>query len=288
MAVRLTGGVGNQLFGFACAYAQARRLGTSVQLETDPGVKDPTRPLSLLPLVDGREIQLGDQPSELDFVELGFTFDRRVEEIRPGTRLIGYFQSWRYFEAYADELKQRLHDSIKPSSVGALQAAAATAPHIAVQVRRGDYLQPRVRRYHGVCSERYYLDGIDEIRSEVGHLPVVVYTDDIDFGGQLTARIDTASLDVPEPDESPLSVLLRLSGARAFVISNSSFGWWGAWLARDPAMVIAPDPWFAHARLTTHDLIPPNWTTRAADIKITAGRESSQEKFRTHRELGGS
>lgn len=259
VAVRLTGGVGNQLFGFACAYAQARRLHTWLQLETDAVVGDPTRPLGLLPLVDDRQVRLGDRASDLDFVELGFTYDRRVEEIRPGTRLIGWFQSWRYFDRYRDEIRDRIRASEQHADV---RNRAPVEPHIALQVRRGDYLRPRVRQYHGICSDRYYLDGVREIRAQLGSLPAIVYTDDLDFGRHLVDGIEGAALDVPDPQEPALSVLLRMSRASAYVISNSSFGWWGAWLAEHPQTVIAPDPWFTNPRMDTRDLLPPGWLLR--------------------------
>lgn len=259
VAVRLTGGVGNQLFGFACAYAQARRLQTWLQLEADAIAGDSSRPLGLLPLVDDQRVRLGDRVSDLDFVELGFTFDRRVEEIRAGTRLIGWFQSWRYFEQYRDEIRERIR-AVELQS--ATPVNGPVGPHIAVQVRRGDYLRPRVRKFHGICSDQYFLEGVRWIREQLGSLPAIVYTDDLDFGGELVAGMEGATVDVPGPDESALSVLLRMSHASAFVISNSSFGWWGAWLAENPRVVIAPDPWFTNPRMDTRDLLPPGWLVR--------------------------
>ena len=43
------------------------------------------------------------------------------------------------------------------------------------------------------------------------------------------------------------------------VIANSSFSWWGAWLA-DSAKVIAPKVWFGpQANLDDSDLVPEYW-----------------------------
>jgi len=45
------------------------------------------------------------------------------------------------------------------------------------------------------------------------------------------------------------------------IIANSSFSWWGAWLAKSE-QVIAPSKWFGpnNADKETKDLIPETWT----------------------------
>lgn len=63
--------------------------------------------------------------------------------------------------------------------------------------------------------------------------------------------------------------LFILSLCKHNIISNSSFGWWGAWLNRNPEkLVVAPAEWLnPNAYLPTHDLVPEKW------IKIEAKYE---------------
>ena len=52
--------------------------------------------------------------------------------------------------------------------------------------------------------------------------------------------------------------LMRL--CRHFIIANSSFSWWGAWLSDNPdKIVIAPKKWFRFSFHNTRDLIPEKW-----------------------------
>ena len=48
-----------------------------------------------------------------------------------------------------------------------------------------------------------------------------------------------------------------------FIIANSSFSWWGAWLA-DKGKVISPKQWFGTDGYTkdhdTKDVVPDGWT----------------------------
>ena len=45
-----------------------------------------------------------------------------------------------------------------------------------------------------------------------------------------------------------------------FIIANSTFSWWGAWLA-NRGNVIAPKKWFGsnNSHLDTKDLYPDDW-----------------------------
>ncbi len=57
--------------------------------------------------------------------------------------------------------------------------------------------------------------------------------------------------------------LCLMSLCSAQIIANSSFSWWGAWLA-DSEIVYAPQRWFGTTGYTaahsTEDLIPERWT----------------------------
>ena len=51
-----------------------------------------------------------------------------------------------------------------------------------------------------------------------------------------------------------------MSLANHFVIPNSTFAWWAAWLSQVPSKnVIAPQKWFSDSKIDTDDLCPESW-----------------------------
>jgi len=55
--------------------------------------------------------------------------------------------------------------------------------------------------------------------------------------------------------------LFLMSACKYFVIPNSTFSWWGAWLSeREEKIVICPKKWFVDESIDTSDLIPNDWT----------------------------
>jgi hypothetical protein len=56
---------------------------------------------------------------------------------------------------------------------------------------------------------------------------------------------------------------MRLMSACAhFIIANSTFSWWAAWLGANPAkQVICPRQWYVDPGRSTRDLRPEGWRT---------------------------
>jgi hypothetical protein len=204
----------------------------------------------------GRRWSFGRQ-----IVERGFEFDGAILETTPPVTLHGYFQSWRYFQSASDELRGQLGLVQQPSRAftDLRSALASRTQFTAVQVRRGDYL--RLTEYHGLASDAYMRRALTALEAWGG--TVVIFADDEtgwvpDWIDEVDEAIVIRPSDLPGAHET----IVALSWAPQAVISNSSFGWWGAWLSDTGAKrVIAPRPWFAHRHADTRDLLPPHWMT---------------------------
>lgn len=131
-----------------------------------------------------------------------------------------------------------------------------TIPAIAVHVRRGDYVtDQRTKAVHGAQPASYYRMAIACLRRKLGALPVSVFSDEPEWA---VANLGDVS-DTTFAERGSLAVehLQLMSRHVGHVISNSTFSWWGAFLARDTE-VVAPVRWF----VDTHRIVPPIFPER--------------------------
>lgn len=195
-------------------------------------------------------------------------FDSRVLQTGDGSRLNGYFQSWRYFEPVEDQLKNQLSNPKNPSQWmhDTRDQLSQLGPWIAVHVRRGTYLQVPIM---GLVGNDYYSRAISYLDNLVGNLPLVLFSDSPDSLIDLRSRYKDRAKVISTPDSvRPIDVLQVMSDASHLVIANSTFSWWAAYLKdRSDRIVIAPRPWLDDRNFNERDLIPQGW--------LTLGRESA-------------
>lgn len=288
LRIQLVGGLGNQLFQYAAARAAALRLGCTLEVEVvmaDPAAPGQTsRAFALQWLVPDDGIVGGVRPVRLirrlmrtfpravlpgTFVEAGFPYDPRILAIRPGTTLIGYFQSWRYFADCADLVRSELLRSA-PRSPWFDDTAAQLADlgdWASVHVRRGDYTTARNGAFHGILSAEYYRAAIADVSRHLPHGPLVVFSDEPESA--LSILQDTSRnvvLVQPPEDAHPMESISLMAGASAIITANSSFSWWGAWLAGPDVPVVCPNRWFKGAKYDERDLRPASWLSVPADF----------------------
>jgi hypothetical protein len=261
--VSLNGGIGNQLFQFANGVNLA--LQNNCQLQFVESSKQWPSKLQFLvispratyaPKVrDGSlDLPIGEHKKFCrfdQFVEKAFSYET-IAISNSHTKIQGYFQSEKYFAA--NELPIRNHIIEKIGSFKSFESW-----DYVIQIRLGDMARdPVVRKIHGIISDEYLESAmkIHGIKAE----NFVVITDDSE---KIVHELPNFSaLDVNYArSNSDLADLYTLSMAKKIVISNSTFGWWGAWLSAGE--VIAPKKWFSDLGLqirNTKDLFPENWT----------------------------
>lgn len=269
IAVRLEGGLGNQMFQYAAGHAVASRLGCRLVLDTSglhaKGLRT-FRPLGLHRLCIEAEIDTLP-PRALKactvVAEPAFTHAAGLlESVAVGSRLRGYWQSERYFVHARETLLRHFALREPPGAAAAAlaQRIADSADATSLHIRRGDYVSdPATAAFHGQCSLAYYGAALERLRREHPGLHLFVFSDDPAWVQQHFPLDATAERVQPQADAPEVDLWL-MSLCRHHVLANSSFSWWGAWLAPRAGRNIAPARWFAEAaKLDDRDLVPAGW-----------------------------
>lgn len=101
---------------------------------------------------------------------------------------------------------------------------------IALHVRRGDYMHGNNPNFHGVLSGDYFLEAINFLRSYLGDLPIVIYSDSPDHV-QTEKWVNMLTNYSFAPEMNTVETFKAIAGSAAIVGSNSTFSWWAAYLS---------------------------------------------------------
>lgn len=180
--------------------------------------------------------------------------------IRGDIWLYGYWQDKQVADMARDHLRRQI-SNYTPTTPESLELAARLSRQttIAVHVRRGDYVsEPKTHKIHNVCSPQYYLAGVERLRRKWPKLPLLVFSDDIDWCKKelgLRGNVDFVDPAIPDVDQ-----FVILSRCRHLVISNSTFSWWAAYLGvHDDNTIVAPRYWFRGVETSRTGLFLPRW-----------------------------
>lgn len=286
VVVGLSGGLGNQLFQYATGRALSLRRGVPLILDTSWFSARQSRRYALdhFAVVATRVCAGGDHGYQQNkwmalaeriarrfavrrmgapvFRERYFHFDPSVSGLSAPVYLDGYWQSERYFSEIRDVL---VNDFSLRSPMG-LQSSEmlkqiSESDAICVHVRRGDYVtNPVASAVHGLCQLDYYYQGVKFVLDGMTNPHCFVFSDDPDWvRANLELPVARTIVDFNAEDMAHEDLLL-MAACKRFVIANSSFSWWGAWLCTSPnKRVVVPKQWFLNDDKDTRDLIPEDW-----------------------------
>ncbi len=282
--VELRGGLGNQLFQAAAAYSLAKRIDARLQFEVSNFRSASLRGYALQPFAHGAEIfnsprslpyralrQLAKlAPSGIlkvapdwdgIFEEQSYAYDARLETLQGDWFLRGYFQSWRYFNDCAAQIRQTFSPLIAASQA-AKDYAANISPHsLSIHVRAGDFLKnPVANEVHGTLGRDYYQRAIKLARAARPCEQLLCFSDNTPFARDLLQGCGDITF---VEGFSQHDDMFLMSCAQSHIIANSTYSYWSAWLdGRDDPFVVAPRAWLTERALRETyigDLYPPDW-----------------------------
>ena len=188
------------------------------------------------------------------------TFDIKMLEMKEGY-IEGWHSSYKYAELIEEQLKEdfSFRSDIEDKLREFIQKITRLNT-VSVQIRRGDFLESKYYREIGChCTEQYYSDAIDYVKSKISNPVFIFLSNDIEWVKE-NLFIENAIY----VDSSMFKTyqkwydMLIMSKCKNNIIPNSTFGWWGAWLNQNEnKIVVAPKEWRTNWR--SSDWCPKDW-----------------------------
>lgn len=132
---------------------------------------------------------------------------------------------------------------------------------VCLNVRRADYVHyNKSAGFHGFIGNDYFEAVVTELSKELKDPHFFVFSDDIQWCKENIKTGFPTKFMTKEYHGPKYSTYLKLmSKCKHFILPNSTFGWWAAWMSDNPEKIIyAPKKWFI-ASNEPEGLIPNNW-----------------------------
>ena len=289
----IKGGLGNQMFCYAFGYAVSKETGADLYLDTS--MLDQSFVNNRKMELDNYELRCKGRISyryrdDVFHRKTGLNrirkklaigigtkeykegenriFEKEVFDIKTDTFFDGFWQNYRYFDKYRNELlnifrpKQTIAESVKN-----LQSRLEAAESVSLHIRRGDYIG-----LNWQISMKYYEEAIERITKEIGNnnnskITLCVFSDDMDFVKGFFSKREVPDIDIIyaeyESENNNIYDMYLMSRCRHNIIANSSYSWWGAYLNNNPdKKVICPV-----VGVWNENIYPEEWIKLAAETE---------------------
>lgn len=287
MIVNIIGGLGNQMFQYAFAYATTQDRKNRLQLDISGFDSYGLRQYELHKFCTDVAVASASEIERLKFKKEGyfskfrrlvfkenkpfansyykekcFQFDNGALNASEDAYFDGYWQSEKYFSGCREELltQFRLKTPVHSKSKTYQQKIQSTQA-VSLHIRRGDYVtNTKTNEFHGLCSLDYYRKAVSFIQEREAQPHFFIFSDDLDWAKENLGFINDVAFVKLETDALDHEEMWLMSQCQHNIIANSSFSWWGAWLNENPnKIVLAPKRWFKDTSINTKDLIPESW-----------------------------
>lgn len=255
MTANLQGGIGNQLFQISAAYALSRKLNYNLLFKKNQfsGCRQGKHPSTYYSNIFQSVSFIENFPNiDLTVQEVSWSAYPLMDQVKYIKKSIGdkekslclngYFQSDFNWREYSNEIKELFTPDggvisyLKNNTDILNKYPELETPHdfAFLGVRRGDYVTyPDV---HNPCGMTYYTEALKRMNKKKYY----ILSDDIEWCKNKFTGDKFIFMDIKEDK----NMLLTMALFKNYIISNSTFYWWGSFLSiYKNTRIIAPDKW---------------------------------------------
>lgn len=285
MIVKITGGLGNQMFQYAFAKATQKKfhinkMQLDIDFYNDKKIHNGFE-LKKIFSINEKYCKQGSIQKYIDKIFVKYGYFKKKKSIKIFNRfyevslgffpeyekfdlenmyLDGYWQSEEYFYDYQNLIKETFKfPAIESVENKRIVDKILHTNSVSIHVRRGDYLSSD--RYICLGETNYYQQAIKLITEKIDNPTFFIFSDDIDWcRNNLALSEEYEIVDWNKGDKSYVDLQL-MSMCKHNVIANSSFSWWGAWLnINENKIVVSPEHFYKlESGFDDSHLLPKSW-----------------------------
>ncbi|MBS1646336.1 MAG: alpha-1,2-fucosyltransferase [Bacteroidetes bacterium] len=190
-------------------------------------------------------------------------YNKQYLSIKNNTCFVGRWQSELYFKDAEQQIRKEftittlLNNEIKKTAENIKNTNS-----ICLHIRRGDLITSSVYSSSiGALSMEYYTQAIHYIKQQIENPTFFIFSDDIEWCKQNIILPDpTFYMNNTTAGEKAEGHLHLMQQCKHFIISNSTYAWWGAWLsANKNKRVIYPENWYKDSKYNNPSMSPKSW-----------------------------
>jgi len=269
---RLAGGLGNQMFQYAFARALSIKYNTNLKIDLSflknrnmgPNFTYRNYELDIFNVVEDFNSTFEncirfDEPHLNYSKEIVDNINRQIDK---DIMIDGYWQSVKYFEESKSVIKsdftfKSLVDDSSVDKIKLMLDDIRSTNSVMLNIRRTDFLN---NDFHGVMGLDYINKSTELLESKIDNPKYFIFSDDIEWCEENIKLNNMVIVDHSYKGDRFSYYLQLMKECKNFIIPNSSFAWWSAWLSDSPnKIVIAPKKWLTNESINTSDLIPSDW-----------------------------
>jgi hypothetical protein len=282
----LFGGIGNQMFQYACAFSLAAKLKRELLIDYSfyktfriyHSMSDLSNFFNIgeinNSLVSGKINLISKSILYQKFIVklpyFNFFNNNIVNESNFNVKkikrnkivyLLGYFQSELFFNK--KNISKKFNLNFDEDIDQSLKRKIQQSNSVSIHIRRGDYLSKKLFEKDITLPINYYKISIDYIKKKIPNPIFFIFSDDIMWvKNVLKKELPFIHIvDNSKYKNSPKIDFFLMSICKHNIIANSTYSWWAAWLNKNKSkIIIAPSDWKDKSPILKNNIqIPKSW-----------------------------
>ena len=254
------GQLGNQMFQYASLKGIARNRGFDYMVAHNADVVVDSLGNKLYTELFNPfdiDVKQGVLDTQQYIQEPHFQFSEELFNTCPdNASLVGYYQTPKYFNHIKDEIRSDF--TFRPEILEPCkEMMEEMVEPVALHIRRGDFIT-NVENHYNQGLE-YYEEALTKFEK---NRQVIIFSDDTEWCNK--QKLFAPDRFLIAEGNSPYVDMCLMTMCTGFIIANSTFSWWPAWLSEaEDKTVVYPKQWFGVTGYTKDhdvtDLFPRRW-----------------------------